>query len=83
MSSLQVLFFYFDIVIGWCFDEAQFNELLEKYSPPRDSGVITEYCFMYPESEILKIELVDVKYRYIIYQFVKIFKSFFYICSFA
>ncbi|MBR3805960.1 MAG: hypothetical protein IKJ13_03890 [Clostridia bacterium] len=54
----------FDIVISWCFDEAQFDELLEKYSPPRDSGDITEYSFMYPETEIVKIELVDAKYRY-------------------
>ena len=48
----------------WWFDDIQFNELLEKYSPPRDSGEITEYSFMYPETEIVKIELVDAGFHY-------------------
>ena len=50
--------------IGWFYNNEQFVELLEKYSPPRDSGDITVYSFMYPESEIVKIELVDVSYRH-------------------
>lgn len=46
------------------FDNEQFVALVEKYSPPRDSGDVTEYNFMYPENEITKIELVDKRFNY-------------------
>ena len=48
----------------WCFDREQFNELLEKYSPPRDSGDVVEYEFIHPETDILKVEIVDVRGNY-------------------
>lgn len=48
----------------WCFDEKQFFELLEKYSPPRYSGDIIEYNFMYAETEITQIDIVDASGGY-------------------
>ena len=55
---------YFTNGVDCYFDEEQYAGLIEKYSPPRDSGDVTEYNFMYPENEITKIELVDKRFNY-------------------